>query len=360
MSMRNRGNGCKPVGPQLSRAVSSPIEVSAPHPSTSSPLLSPGRHPADGTDVEMDDRSSGVTAVFTHRFSRGEQGNEDSTPANEMRCSRSALLGVIIWLCIGGCVLWKLNYSKQHSVEETETPVTATVLPVECMGDYCLKDGGSEAFGTILGVHNNVFGFSNCYSHTCISMMSNEISVNVRRPNGTAELKKMHSGMKWQCVEYARRYWILAGTPVQATFGDVNGAADIWTELQTATLLGDGSETPLIKLQNGASIADGGGRPHAGDLLIYLRDEKGIAPYGHVSVIVGVEVPAAAEGEGLVYVAEQNWVSLPWPEPYHNYSRTIPMRVSGSALQRRYTVVDEHLPVTGWVRFTKFNEEVGE
>ncbi|PWU86925.1 putative cysteine peptidase, Clan CA, family C51 [Trypanosoma cruzi] len=83
----------------------------------------------------------------------------------------------------------------------------------------------------------------------------------------TFQVKNKESGLKWDCMEFARRYWMLRGTPVRATFDSVVGAADIWA-LNFVRLL-DGSKTPLLKYPNGLPRRDGGSAPRAGDLLIY-------------------------------------------------------------------------------------------
>ncbi|KAH9588881.1 CHAP domain [Trypanosoma melophagium] len=184
-------------------------------------------------------------------------------------------------------------------------------------------------FGSIIGVHNDVFAYSNG-NETYISDSGNTLS----------NTKQSRTGLKWQCVEYARRYWMLRGSPLPATFAAVEGAADIWA-LQSVQLEG-GTKTPLLKYPNGVSLSAGGSAPLVGDLLIYPR-QKGGFMYGHVAVIVGVT-------DTDVLVAEQNWDNTAWPGPYHNYSRAIPMLYD--AKKQSYTLNEpDGIIIQGWIRY---------
>jgi len=95
------------------------------------------------------------------------------------------------------------------------------------------------------------------------------------------------TGLKWQCVEYARR-WLI--TVKGATFEKVNNATDIWN-LQTATLL-DSKQVDFIN----APITE---IPQIGALLIYRKSVT--FPNGHVSVVVKVHPNREVD------VAEQNY-----------------------------------------------------
>jgi len=86
------------------------------------------------------------------------------------------------------------------------------------------------------------------------------------------------TGLKWQCVEYARR-WLI--TVKGATFEKVNNATDIWS-LQKATLL-DSTKVDFIN----APITE--------------IPPIGAFPKGHVAVVVKVHP------NGEVDVAEQNY-----------------------------------------------------
>ncbi|RNF23396.1 D-alanyl-glycyl endopeptidase-like protein [Trypanosoma conorhini] len=186
-------------------------------------------------------------------------------------------------------------------------------------------------FGSIIGVTNGVFAYSNCNE----DYSSKENSTLLGKD-------KLFTGLGWQCVEFARRYWMLRGTPVPASFEKVAGAADIWS--LTSVQLLDGSTKPLLKYANNVSARDGGSAPRVGDLLIYPRQEGGF-PFGHVAVVVAVK------SESLL-VAEQNWDNKVWPAPHHNYSREIPMH--HNTKEDIYEVAEaDKRTITGWVRYAE-------
>lgn len=288
-----------------------------------------------------------------------EMQNINVDPRWNFSCSSSIFIGIFVWVVIAFFLLG-MHYHHVVGVEENERlrPDSATRLsevPAHCAPHKC-NEVEAELFGSILGAHNGVVGFSNCNSKTCISHLSHHLAharEDVQDPVDPEEdlsdfivhVNTSHtlvrSGMKWQCVEYARRYWLLAGTPVPAYFGGVDGAEDIYEQLQVAYLL-DGTIVSLRKTANGKS---GGALPRVGELLIYPRDgEAGEFPYGHVAVIVRVE-PDTKE----VYIAEQNWDSKRWPAPFFNYSRKLELLVDER--KGNYTIVDGEYPILGWVGY---------
>lgn len=132
-------------------------------------------------------------------------------------------------------------------------------------------------------------------------------------PNGIVAYKNNNStehnhylgvftGLKWQCVEYARR-WLIINKGV--TFESIPDASDIWT-LDTVSLLSTGERIPFHSSSSGI--------PPVGALLIYKKSE--VLPHGHVSVVVGVT-------EYEVQLAEQNWTGDEWQS---NYARTLPIQ----------------------------------
>eukprot|EP00796_Vickermania_ingenoplastis_P010598 gene10598-7362_t len=218
-------------------------------------------------------------------------------------------------------------------------------------------------FGTILGVSNGVFGYSNCND---AFVSSDSFNITVQGVEGM-----LVSGLKWQCVEYARRYWMLQGTPEPAIFGNVEGAADIWNLKSVSLLTIPAATVPLRKFRNNGSVQLGDAPPAKKDLLIYDRRE-GDFPYGHVAVIVDVVLDPAASSQlqqhdnagggaalearlseaprrcGSIRVAEQNWASVQWQGPSHNYTREIPLLYDLRTLG--YIVDDPDGPIIGWSR----------
>ncbi len=172
---------------------------------------------------------------------------------------------------------------------------------IDCETQYGLELGKSPA---------GIPAYSNC-SSDCV----------IFEPN---HHKGIYTGIKWQCVEYARR-WLLQELGV--VYGDVDIAADIWDLENVINPLTD--EAHLFNsIVNGAKA-----KPQRGDLLIYGREYLGT---GHVAVVVAIN-----EQQSTVQVVEQNYLNLKWS---NNFARTIPY-VNHS---ERYWLLDAYL--IGWKR----------
>ncbi|PWV06691.1 putative cysteine peptidase, Clan CA, family C51 [Trypanosoma cruzi] len=253
-----------------------------------------------------------------------EMQSNDSQDTFKKRMSRinAILTSVVIWsfllltLLFLASIVFGIVYSGIHyhgpGWHDASSAKSACVSP----------------YGAILGVAGDVFAYSNCIRNYDSKSRNNVSSQN------------KESGLEWDCMEFARRYWMLRGTPVRATFDSVVGAADIWA-LNSVRLL-DGSKTPLLKYPNGLPRRDGGSAPRAGDLLIYPRQRNDF-PFGHVAVVVGVT-------KNSVLVAEQNWDNKMWPGPYHNHSREI--RMLYSPIHDAYNITEEeNIIIDGWMRY---------
>lgn len=158
-------------------------------------------------------------------------------------------------------------------------------MPAQC------QSGCIQPYGTVLGSSNQgVQAYSNCQS-SCVYYEPNNFN-------------DVYTGIKWQCVEYARR-WLLINKGV--VFGDVDMAADIWHKTDHVTNAVTKKKIPLESHLNGSSSP-----PRAGDLLVYAMAFNNT---GHVAVITGVDYE-----KGIIRVAEQNYYNDLWPD---HYSRTI-------------------------------------
>ncbi len=154
-------------------------------------------------------------------------------------------------------------------------------LPVAC------QTGCISPYGKMLGKSpRGIEAYSNCQSG-CV----------IFEPN---KWKGTYTGIKWQCVEYARR-WLLVNTG--AVYGDVDIAADIWDKIDHLTTVNSGKSIPLESRLNGSTQP-----PEVGDLLIYAKAFNGT---GHVAVITGIDI-----NNGLAEVSEQNYNNEPWPDDY--------------------------------------------
>ncbi len=139
-------------------------------------------------------------------------------------------------------------------------------------------------------------------------------------------LQDIYTGIKWQCVEYARR-WLLSEQSV--VYGDVDIAADIW-DLQTVNNPLNDQSYEFNSIVNGSAEL-----PMRGDLLIYGEEYLGT---GHVAVVVGID-----EKQQLIQVAEQNYANVTWQQ---NYAREIAYIKN----DERVWLLDSYL--IGWKRVT--------
>jgi glutathionylspermidine amidase/synthetase len=185
--------------------------------------------------------------------------------------------------------------------------IAATALPEACQSD-CVTP-----YGQVLGAApGTVTAYSNCNAK-CVVVSPN-------KENGT------YTGIKWQCVEFARR-WLLDNQGV--VYGDVDTAADIWNKIQSVTRVADNRQFPLQPYLNGSPEP-----PQVGDLLIYAKEYLNT---GHVAVVTEVDLKV-----GVIRVAEQNFLNQKWPA--NTYARQIDtVRRDG-----KYWVLDAYL--LGWKR----------
>jgi hypothetical protein len=215
---------------------------------------------------------------------------------------RALLSGLLLAVALSACTLPQDPRSEVLDAGETR------VLPQSCSKDCATPYG--QVLGTAPG---QVAAYSNC-NPRCVVFEPN-------KPGGT------FTGIKWQCVEFARR-WLLDNMGV--VYGDVDTASDIWGKISFVIRVADGRRLPLQSFINGSSVP-----PATGDLLVYAKEYLGT---GHVAVVTEVDL-----AKGRIKVAEQNFLNRPWPG---NFARQIDV-VSKSG---GYWVLDPYL--LGWKRAT--------
>lgn len=141
------------------------------------------------------------------------------------------------------------------------------------------KISNRNMFGVLLYNFNNVCAYSNGNN----KYISNELNY----------YNKNCTGLKWQCVEYARRY---LQTVYEITFSDVDSAYQIpsavFTRLKdntpvTTTIYTDKCLPTQIESINNC-------------LIVWAKDYEYDTPHGHVAVIVDVNTHG-------INVAEQNY-----------------------------------------------------
>jgi hypothetical protein len=199
-------------------------------------------------------------------------------------------------------------------------------------------------FGTPLGRANGVEARSNCVS-LCVRLESSFVDpdsgrIRVGRSGARPEPLE-YAGLAYQCVEYARRWWIQT---LGLTFGDVPTAADILS-LTESRRLSDQAVIPLGRSLNGHARRV----PERGDLVIYAADPNDPEwRAGHVAVVVDTDLE-----QGWVALAEQNYDNRPWSDPERHARRIRIVRIG-----ERYTLLDlapdqadnpEGGSIAGWV-----------
>lgn len=181
----------------------------------------------------------------------------------------------------------------------------------------------------------------------------------------------VYSGMRWQCVEYARRFLI---TTAAVTFGDVLGAEDIWSLSSFAMpealrpppeVIGGGDDAdvasdgtvPIVKFHASNCSTDGGPSTSPGDVWVPLTGDVIIwhrqldMPYGHVAVVVDAPFANDTSLRGdascrhfAVPIGEQNFAASSWPAApvagVSRHARALTLSICGSGSSEVSTLSD--------------------
>ncbi|CAO5681220.1 MAG: Bifunctional glutathionylspermidine synthetase/amidase [Holosporales bacterium] len=207
------------------------------------------------------------------------------------------------------------------------------------ISNYCLASTNETEieFGKTLGQVSGVFAYSNTEDPKHVSGKANFVCYN----NGRVEMCKItdgrcllnhrvvYCGLKWQCVEFARRWMIIH---MGLTFSTVNYAYEIWQQ-RHALSLKDDSLYPFTHCENGKSLLP----PKKGDLLIY--DTEYAEETGHVAVVADVK------GEKL-FIAEQNSENQRWVD---QYSRILDLKSYETPGNIQRFCIDE-VGLIGWMQ----------
>lgn len=208
----------------------------------------------------------------------------------------------------------------QPSISETLSLARFQAAQLACDGP-CITD-----FGAPLGRADGVEARSNCVS-ICVRLESSFVDpesgrIRIGRAGERPETLE-YAGLAYQCVEYARRWWIQT---LGLTFGDVPTAADILS-LTEGRRLSDQAVIPLGRSLNGHARR----APRRGDLLIYAADPSDPEwRAGHVAVVVDTNLE-----QGWVALAEQNYDNRPWSDPERHARHIRIVRIG-----ERYSLID--------------------
>lgn len=216
--------------------------------------------------------------------------------------------------------------------------MTMLAMAVLVVGDRGACD---EPFGELLGEAFGVPAFSNC-NDTTTSDESNHVSY-----GHTGH--RVYTGMKWQCVEYARRFMLLHDG---CLFDNVSGAVDIWDLKHVKVMSSDLNQPYRNETRSFRRFFNHNSTypPAIGDLVIWSVQKD--MPYGHVGVVVGV-----SESRESVYLADQNYCSKKWAIGT-NYSRTYLLRAD--PIHRHVSIEDREYVIIGWLRLSEEADPIEE
>jgi hypothetical protein len=195
--------------------------------------------------------------------------------------------------------------------------------------------------GIIVGVATcGVIGYNNNPDH--ISTENSEELYDPVSYVNDSRGRLRYAGAKWQCVEFARRWWI---SELDVYLPMVPRACDIYTNLTKVKNLSTEKITyvGLLMLAQGETLS----RPEVHDAVIWKRTDN--APVGHIAVVSEVT-------DEYVCVAEQNVDNNVMWKGGH-YARKFPL--VKNAETGAWSIVDEVDPILGWVRVNKNTDEDG-
>jgi glutathionylspermidine amidase/synthetase len=176
-------------------------------------------------------------------------------------------------------------------------PAPAEKIPENC------KAKCASTYGLEIGIFGGVRAYSNC-----CEFCANFDDSGIQWPkNLTGFARDVYVGIRWQCVEYARRYLVINKN---VSFESIDNAYQIFNLTTVNDLTTTDGTKPFLSFENGNVNP-----PEVGDLIIYPQLKS--VPTGHVAVVSKVDLK-----QGYVAIAEQNYYNKVW-ESQTLYSRRV-------------------------------------
>lgn len=197
---------------------------------------------------------------------------------------------------------------KSNHTVMTVLSISAITL-LTCFFITFSKGNAAEPFGSHVGSFNRVIAYSNCNTK-CVECNNFCQELNY--------VDSLYVGIKWQCVEYVRRYYLLVyGLDLASKH---RGDADANTWYDNAAKMG------LSRYANGGSI-----KPQVGDILVSDGGDC-----GHIAIVRSVL-------SNQICTIQQNFSN-----DSNDGERYLELNISGG----KYTVGDfgSSYPVRGWLR----------
>ena len=149
------------------------------------------------------------------------------------------------------------------------------LMLVAMLSAASFSSSSSPVFGSLVGTFEGVPAFSNQLNSTLTS--------EANYFNG------LYTGVRWQCVEYARRYLQISRG---ITFSSVDSAFEIPTLAKFTTLNG-----------YDVHVSDD---LRVGSVIVWPKDFEPESPDGHVAIVTSIKVDG-------IRVAEQNYDDITFP-----------------------------------------------
>jgi len=155
--------------------------------------------------------------------------------------------------------------------------------------------------------------------------VNNVISYANNNSNKNNYINNIYTGLKWQCVEFARRYLIIN---YNITFDSIDNAYNIF-DLPYFISLKNNMMIKINKYVNGSKTP-----PMKDSLLIWNRYYKNT---GHVAIITNID-------NDIITIAEQNYNNNSWNG--NNYSRKLKI-----VFNNGYYIMNNN--ILGWINYDK-------
>jgi len=185
---------------------------------------------------------------------------------------------------------------------------------------------------SILSVYGKIAPYDTIIGYASTNVASYSNGNDSHTPEETDYLYKVYIGIKWQCVEFARRWLFLRKGCV---FHQIVGAVDIWSQVDNAQRVVDRKCFNFKKFPNGSP------QPPINETLIIFGRSSLSPLYGHVAVIVDI-LP------NFIRIAEQNYDDYYWTG---NYSRQLPYVFRNGGYY-----IEGNMPVLGWMLLDDHNQ----
>ncbi len=145
--------------------------------------------------------------------------------------------------------------------------------------------------------------------------------------------KKIYCGIKWQCVEYVRRWLILM---YDISFDQIDMAYMLYTNASFFDI----KKSKYVKYRRHSNLSKSS--PKVGSIVLWDKSDK--SHTGHVAII-------SATDDNYAYISEQNWDYKRWS---NNYSRRLGIRKQYKNDQIYYSLIEDSNPynsiILGWLR----------